>query len=299
MDETLPWQHIHTGVDLQFLMDEMDKAKGEIYTPDCRYEACQKCGVCDFKTLSPIVYNRTKTSLEAAQAVSPAPPPEPTRHTGETGHFKYLVHYSRIGDICFLGHLEILQTIFRALRRAAIETNFSQGFNPSPKISFGPALPVGTESLAEFFIMDLPTPLKNPAAAAELLNTKLAPGLLVNKIELHSGNVPQSICTTYNLTLPADITDSEKKGAEAFVKSADFIMRKIRKGKTKEIDIRPLILDFSVVSAETVQMQMVSTSTQAGIKPLEALTEILGLDTERSMQTRILKTSWHTLDATD
>ena len=145
--------------------------------------------------------------------------------------------------------------------------------------------------------MDLPTPLKNPASTAERLNEKLAPGLLVTKIELHSGEVPQRICTTFNLTLPSDMTDSEKEGAEAFVNRSEFIMRKTRKGKTTTIDIRPLIVDFSIVNGQTIQLQMISASAQAGIKPLEALTEILNLDTERSLQTRILKTAWHKLDA--
>lgn len=70
-----------------------------------------------------------------------------------------MVSYSRLGDICYLGHLEILQVVFRILRRANIQTNFSKGFNPSPKVSFGPALPVGTRSMAEYFVMDLPAPL--------------------------------------------------------------------------------------------------------------------------------------------
>jgi radical SAM family uncharacterized protein/radical SAM-linked protein len=300
MEETLPWQHLHTGVDLQFLKDELNKAKGEMYTPDCRYEACQKCGLCDFKTLFPIVYNRAGNNGEnpesVAPAVSPVPPPEKKNHLSETGHYKYLVHYSRIGDISFLGHLEILQTIFRALRRASIATNYSQGFNPSPKISFGPALPVGTESLAEFFIMDLPAPLKNTTSTAERLNAKLAPGLSVSKIEIHSGDVPQKIRTTYNLTLPGNITDTEKEGAEGFINSSEFIMRKTRKGKTTAIDIRPLIVHFSIVNNQTIEMQMISASAQAGIKPLEALTEILGLDTERSLRTRILKTAWHKIN---
>ena len=93
------------------------------------------------------------------------------------------MHYSRTGEICFLGHLEILQIIFRTLRRASIATNYSQGFNPSPKISFGPALPVGTESLAEFFIMDLPAPLGDNRLQAIMarINDKLAPGLQDNR----------------------------------------------------------------------------------------------------------------------
>jgi radical SAM-linked protein len=300
MDEILPWQHLQKGVDLQFLKDELSNAKGEVYTPDCRYHACQKCGLCDFETLFPIVYNRSGKTVASEQASLPKSENNTAtkKSSVETGHFKYIVHYSRTGDICFLGHLEILQIVFRTLRRASVATNFSQGFNPSPKISFGPALPVGTESLAEFFIMDLPAPLGNPAAITDQLNAKIAPGLKVTRIELHSGKVPQTICIAYNLTLPGAITDSEKNRAENFINSTSFLISKTRKGKTKEIDIRPLIINFSITNPDLVQLEIVSASTQPGIKPLEALTEIFGLEKERSLQTKILKTSWHTLDET-
>jgi hypothetical protein len=144
--------------------------------------------------------------------------------------------------------------------------------------------------------MDLPAPLKNLASTTEHLNTKLAPGLKVTKIELHSGDVPQKLSTSYNLTLPTNITDSEKLLVEEFIKSAVFIVAKTRKGKTKEIDIRPLIKEFSIINSDMVRLQTVSASAQPGIKPLEALTEILKLDKERSLQTRILKTDWQKLD---
>ncbi|MGB3212777.1 MAG: TIGR03960 family B12-binding radical SAM protein [Desulforhopalus sp.] len=295
-DEMLPWQHLQTGVSSQFLKEELAKAKEETYTPDCRYHACQKCGLCDFKTLMPIVYNRSGQSTPLEAPSTPDREKNITDSRGETDHFKYMVHYSRTGDICYLGHLEILQVIFRTLRRASVTTNFSQGFNPSPKISFGPALPVGTESHAEFFIMDLPEPLKDPAAIAARLNAKLAPGLKVTKINLHSGSVPQKIGISYILTLPTEITDSEKVKVEEFVNSDSFVISKTRKGKTKTIDIRPLIKAVSIISPEMVQLEMVSASAEPGIKPLEALIQILGLENERSLQTRILKTGWHPLD---
>ncbi len=302
IDETLPWQHLQTGVDLRFFKDELDKAKEEIYTPDCRYNACQKCGLCDFKTLFPIVHNRVHNRSGQAAATEAVSPPAIDRerdkrdNSAETDHFKYIVHYSRIGDICYLGHLEILQVVFRTLRRASITTNFSQGFNPSPKISFGPALPVGTESHAEFFIMDLPNLIKDTAAITEKLNANLVPGLKITKIELHSGKVPQSISTSYNLTLPGDLTDAEKLRIAEFNNSDSFIVNKTRKGKTKAIEIRPLIKGFLIAAPDMVQLETVSASAEPGIKPLEALTEILGLDIDRSQQTRIVKTGWHSLD---
>jgi radical SAM-linked protein len=304
MDEILPWQHLQTGVDLQFLQDQLAKAQEEIYTPDCRYHTCQKCGLCDFKTLFPVVYNRGNKTTDTDPLSTMVPESagsikiKPTG-SAESQHFKYLVHYSRTGKICFLGHLEILQIIFRTLRRASIATNYSQGFNPSPKISFGPALPVGTESLAEFFIMDLPAPLGDLQAIMAKINDKLVPGLQITGIELHSGRIPQKISISYNLTLPTKITEPEKRRADEFVAGDHFVIGKTRKGKTTEIDIRPLVTKLLIgdaANSETVQMELVSASAEPGIKPIEALTNILGLDQERSLQTRIVKTGWHSLD---
>ncbi|MCP3873446.1 MAG: DUF2344 domain-containing protein, partial [Desulfobacteraceae bacterium] len=159
-DEILPWQHLESGVDSSFLLEELDKAFLSSYTADCRYHGCHKCGLCDFKIIRPVVHEKNKKNMDDTPSPAKESMATPLHSDGEDLHFKYRVSYSRCGKICYLGHLEILQVIFRTLRRAKITTNFSKGFNPSPKISFGPALPVGVESLAEYFIMDLPTPLK-------------------------------------------------------------------------------------------------------------------------------------------
>lgn len=209
-DEILPWQHLSSGVAQEFLVAELAKAHTEEYTPDCRYHACQKCGLCDFKTLMPIVCKNIKAPVPESGPVTLHTDACGREKSPPGGHYKYIVHYTRLGNISYLGHLEILQGIFRTLRRADIRTNFSQGFNPSPKISFGPALAAGTESLAEFFIMDIPEPLKSYEATAFKLNEKLVPGLTITKIEPHSGNVPQSLLTSYTLTLARAITDHEK-----------------------------------------------------------------------------------------
>jgi radical SAM-linked protein len=191
----------------------------------------------------------------------------------------------------------MLQGILRTLRRVGIRTNFSQGFNPSPKISFGPALPAGTESLAEFFIMDLPHPLKSCATALGQLNDKLVPGLKITKIEAHSGKVPQSLEISYNLLFPREITDKEKAEIARFQESATYAVAKTRKGKTSEIDIRPLISHLTIANPAEISLIMASVSAQPGIKPIEAVEQILGLDKEEILKIKILKTSWRNLDS--
>lgn len=234
--------------------------------------------------------------MEGAEALSLTRIENP-RQADTTGHFKYIVHYSRLGNICYLGHLEMLQGILRTLRRVGIRTNFSQGFNPSPKISFGPALAAGTESLAEFFIMDLPHPLKSCATTLGQLNDKLVPGLKITKIEAHSGKVPQSLEISYRLLFPREITDRERAAITRFQDSATYAATKTRKGKTSEIDIRPLIPLLLISNPAEISLEMVSVSAQPGIKPIEAVAQILGLEKEEVLKIKILKTAWRNLDS--
>ena len=52
-DEILPWDHIHAGVDKDFLWTEYERAaRGEV-TPDCRLQGCSGCGACPERKASP------------------------------------------------------------------------------------------------------------------------------------------------------------------------------------------------------------------------------------------------------
>lgn len=47
VDESLPWDHIDVGVNKNFLVNEYQKALQAITTPDCRWDKCHSCGVCN------------------------------------------------------------------------------------------------------------------------------------------------------------------------------------------------------------------------------------------------------------
>ena len=44
------------------------------------------------------------------------------------------------------------------MRRAEIPLKYSQGFHPSPKVAFGPALGVGIAGIREYFDMEITPP---------------------------------------------------------------------------------------------------------------------------------------------
>jgi radical SAM family uncharacterized protein len=46
-DETLPWDHLSSGIMKQFLINERKRAFEQKYTPDCFNKGCPDCGACE------------------------------------------------------------------------------------------------------------------------------------------------------------------------------------------------------------------------------------------------------------
>lgn len=294
-DETLAWSHIDSLVDEQFLLEERHKSLQQIYTPDCRYHSCQKCGLCDFETIMPIVHN--KNHLNRKTSLSPIKNAAKTDVPKVDKHYKYLVTYSRSGTICYLGHLEFLQIIFRSLRRADLKTHFSHGFNPSPKISFGPALPVGTMSNCEFFSMDLIQSLDDNDMTRDRLNQVLPGGLEIVEIKSHSGPIPQNLVSSYEVTLPFNLDEQRSRQISNVYQAKELVVERTRKGKRKTIDLLPLVTKISVISGNRVDIDIISKSGSPGTKPIEILAAVLQTDTENLLNMEVLKTSWTELSA--
>jgi radical SAM family uncharacterized protein/radical SAM-linked protein len=288
--EILPWQHLDAGIDIDFLLRERDHAEQQLYTPDCRYHGCQQCGLCDFKTIQPLVRNRRLSPPDPAALQSPtvaAPPPD--------SGCKYLICYSRTGPIRYLGHLELLQVIFRAVRRAGLRPLYSHGFNPSPKISFGPALPVGTESLCEFLMLEHDGVLTDLAGQADRLSRALPPGLDVTSILPHQGKVPQDIVCCYEVQLPFDLDDRQLRLITDFTRAENFVVQRRRKNNTTSLDLRPLVKRLSIAPPRTVLAEIVYQSSLPGCKPLELLAHILACDQATLSGGLVRKTSWRPL----
>ena len=63
--------------------------------------------------------------------------------------------FNKEGDMIYISHLDLQQLLQRAFRRAEIDLVHSQGFNPHPKISYGNALALGTESQGEYVDIEI------------------------------------------------------------------------------------------------------------------------------------------------
>jgi radical SAM family uncharacterized protein/radical SAM-linked protein len=304
--ETLPWQHLDTGVDEEFLKAELEKSLTGEYTPDCRVHGCQKCGACDFKEVWPVVQCKQKSTDEVAdnkdslQSMGDAPQETSVFRSSVVNkgagqsvpHYWYRFLYAKQGDIRFLSHLEVIQVFFQAFRRAGVKMQYTQGFNPVPKASFSPALPVGTESLAEYLDIDLIETIQDEAEFLHDINAQLPEGITIQSV----ADVPDKKAgaggkklTCYQISFNRDLSGEDREKFESFMNSESFTITKFRKGKKRVIDVRKLVESLAVSGNNNLEMVLLSEEGKAASKPVEILKAVFDLTQEQSLDMAILK----------
>jgi len=284
LDEPLPWDHIDPGVESAFLRRELERAAQGAYTADCRYHGCAQCGLCDFKVIRPRVHG-ADAPLEPVPAPSAGPSPE-----AGGGRFFYWVHYRRLGEARFLGHLELLQLVFRGIKRAGLPVLFSKGFNPSPRVSFSPALAVGMESLAEYFIVETSGPLPGLSSWRERISRAMPKGVEVFDLAPGPAKPPRRVEMTYRAW--GEGLEFPVARMESFLGAGRFDLEVVRKKKRRVIDLRPLVLRLEAGPGGSAEFCLVSDAGATGVKPAEFLASVFALDKASLSRLRIRKLSW-------
>ncbi len=102
---------------------------------------------------------------------------------------RLLIKYSKGSRLRFISHLDLAKSIERALRRSGLPSEFTAGFHPKPKLSFGPALPLGASSTSEYLIASLREEVP-PEAVLSKLNSSFPEGLRAIAAEYISEKAP-------------------------------------------------------------------------------------------------------------
>lgn len=280
MEEPLPWDHIDTGVTKTFLRKEWDKAINGEQTPDCRRDDCNDCGVCDFKDIRPKVYKNsegeTTKPIQGQNKINPF------------SYKKFKVSYSKQEHAKYFGHLELVNIVLRAIRRAKIPVKYSEGFHPMPRISFEDPLPIGMESLDEAFYVMVRDDIR-PKFMVKHLNQHLPEGLFVNDCRLVPAKSAHKVFkpSTYLVTLKEGFFD--QNNLQTFKKSVTFeIFRNKRKGKLKKVDLKDMIIDIDLISSRQLQITLKSEPGKT-IRPKDVMTEVFNLPEEITKQAGVVK----------
>lgn len=203
------------------------------------------------------------------------------------------VRHVKLGKMRWLSQLEIMTFFQRALRRAKIPVAYSEGFNPHPKLSFGPALPVGTEGLAELLDIEVTQPV-DPAEIENRLNAELPEGLSILKIwEVPVGgpSLNQAISGfAYEVgTEGSGISASLRPAQGAALEDGDraidlpdliWVKRKGREDRAgekpeKTVDIRPFIGEIRWISQNRLALFLKNVGGTS-CRPAEVIEGIFG-----------------------
>lgn len=146
----------------------------------------------------------------------------------------------------YVGHLDVVRTWERALRRAAVPLAYSQGFNPQPRLQFASALPMGATGDQEIVDVVLDEPMA-PEAFQERVQPQLPQGLElvgVQELPLKSPALQsQKAVSEWQVEVRSDLDQDELSGRiEALLVKEEIWQHKQRKGREVTYDLRPLVV---------------------------------------------------------
>ncbi|MBV8462455.1 MAG: DUF2344 domain-containing protein [Acidimicrobiales bacterium] len=187
------------------------------------------------------------------------------------------LRFTKTGKIRFTSHRDVARMWERALRRSRLPVAYSQGFVPHPLVSFGLALPTGCESQGEYLDVRLgptepaETPIERlPAALSELLplGIRVTAAGLVGKAE---GSLQQEVALCdWELEVLGVPGEELQERVEKVLAAPVLTVRRERKGRQTEDDIRPALVALSVTSTNGHLRAALATHPR-GVRPVDLL----------------------------
>ncbi|MDZ4723561.1 MAG: TIGR03936 family radical SAM-associated protein [candidate division Zixibacteria bacterium] len=144
LSTSLPWSHIHSGADCEQLKQERQTTPFTIraFTPLFHDKQDIFGAVQPEESVSE--FGRSKKKVASKNAAAP------TKN-------RVRVKWSKSARYKYMSHLDNMRLLERVIRRAELPVAYSQGMTPTMKLSFGPPLPLGFTSEAEYVDITLET----------------------------------------------------------------------------------------------------------------------------------------------
>lgn len=244
-NQTMPWEHIDKGISKNYLKRERRNAFAEKTTIDCKDGTCFGCGIQRKHTFREFAECYQDLKLHSGESANPVVN-GPVKHDkfsepAKQPIVKYRVHFEKKEYARYLSHLDLIRIFERAFRRAGISIAYSEGFNPHPKFSFGPALSLGHASDAEYF--DVSVIGHKTSGFETLLNRSLPQGMSVIQVKEVTPSAPaltKSINTfDYQINLLGHTLENSR--IDVLLTSQSLVVSRTTKGVEKQINIRPYV----------------------------------------------------------
>jgi radical SAM family uncharacterized protein/radical SAM-linked protein len=296
LKDILPWDHIDCMVDKQYFVDEYWRSRMGLLAEDCRQVKCHQCGVIDDDKQGCLTMLRTSRE-GAKKEQSWQRQSRPARsHTLPQQKIRY--RFAIQGPLRFLSHLETVRVFTRALRRAQIPVQHSQGFHPHPQLAFATARPVGLESTGEYADVVLYETLE-PAQFLDRLNAVLPVHIRLLAARTVALKAPalmaEPLAARYTVEFPQQWVTAGQPLAErvqALLACRDIPVPRWHKKGMRQVNIRPGLDSLEVLPAASDMLalsMLVREEELIKAKPQEVVQALLGIPEDDLYALRIVK----------
>ncbi|HEX5042651.1 MAG TPA: TIGR03960 family B12-binding radical SAM protein [Candidatus Polarisedimenticolaceae bacterium] len=291
----LPWDAVDARVNRKWLALELKRALAAGTLAICGPTSCHGCAPFARECVKGIVRDTTDRPLQTSLPILSTPaapgPGAPARAEdappllpgerpvaqGTGARFRYRVRFAKEGRARFLGHLDLTRALLRALRRARVPLVYSQGFNPKPKVAFGPALSVGISSEGEYVDLEVQAPIERAgflAAVGEALPSGLR--LLDVQRAEHAGPALGEAVRAARYRVEAPGGPDLAGAIERFRARGPVVIERQRNGKVQCFDLARDLLGLEPVGPQAARLTLSMTANGASLRPDEVMAEIFG-----------------------
>ena len=236
--------------------------------------------------------------------------------------YRYRSAYSKMEQVKYISHLDLIRALPRAFRRARIKLGYSQGFHPMPLIQYGPALGVGCEGESELLEFHSPDQLTESQFLNQL-NPVLPVGLRFKSLERLPGDEP-SLTKSINraeyvigldageigdalvrLARPGavlsriDTLELHNSLVDRFLARDTFMIVRAHKAKRQSVDVRRYTISLELDLNSKLLRLVTYISPNGGVKPVEVIAAVYDLtdDEKLSLNSRIKRTRLYSDDS--
>jgi radical SAM-linked protein len=194
---------------------------------------------------------------------------------------KLIFAFSKGEDARWLGHLDLLRTFERAVRRSGLPVAFTNGFNPRERLAFANALPVGVTGAEEIASIEM-----SDEVVAEDVVTRMNK-MLPPCLQLVWANAIPDVgfrdllnsydrgCYEMVCECPEEVsTESLTDVIQELLASDSLTIQRTKEGRTKSVEVRPFIVDMEFISREGNRAIIRSTTklgNDGSVRPVEVI----------------------------
>ncbi len=157
--------------------------------------------------------------------------------------------FCKKGALQYISHLDLQRTFRRILTRAELPLWYTQGFNPHPKLVFGLPLPIGCESICEMADIKLTRDIPAEDILARLHKATVS-DLDFFACYPAERKFADIAFARYEYLIDFDCDDEMLEKLERVLSNSPLTVLKHTKSGEKEVDIFPMIKEFSLEREE-------------------------------------------------